>query len=233
MDKPVKNIKLEFSCSAKWDEMEEAGGARFCKHCNQKVYDFTEAKTREFLTIMAENGDSVCGRYTGAQLTTIYPRRSNWKKWLSAAVVFLGINIWSNKAKAQDRLDANYPLTKSQAIVDTELYMGKGILVGTVDRGSVDKEAEFPGGEMALNSFVRKNADKTKKLKTGFVCVGFKIHANGGLSDFYLMHGIGEENDTEALRVLKLMPKWKPALSKGKAVATNYVLPVTFEQLSD
>ncbi|HZY36895.1 MAG TPA: energy transducer TonB [Mucilaginibacter sp.] len=227
MEKLIKNIKLEFSCPANWDEMGYVDGARFCTHCNQKVFDFTNSKAQDFLAILAENGNNVCGRYTAAQLTPVYPARSNWKKWLSAAVIFLGINIWSNKAKAQ--LDAVYPLTKEQAIVDTELYMGKSILAGTSDRSNIDKEAEFPGGEKALNDFVKRNVDKTKKLKDGWICISFTIDPSGHLSNFYFKKSIGADNDQEALRILRLMPKWKPAVSNGKPVSTNYSLPFRFE----
>ena len=34
--------------------------------------------------------------------------------------------------------------------------------------------------------------------------------------------------DKEALRVVGLMPKWKPGRQKGKAVRVSYVVPVTF-----
>ena len=36
-------------------------------------------------------------------------------------------------------------------------------------------------------------------------------------------YGVGQE----AIRVLKTMPKWKPALNKGKAVRSQFTLPVT------
>ena len=32
----------------------------------------------------------------------------------------------------------------------------------------------------------------------------------------------------EAVRVVKLMPKWEPGKKDGKAVAVRYVLPITF-----
>ena len=34
--------------------------------------------------------------------------------------------------------------------------------------------------------------------------------------------------DTEAIRLVKAMPKWKPGMQKGKAVAVKYTVPVVF-----
>ena len=164
MNKPIRNIKLEFSCPANWDEMENFGNGRYCSHCSQIVYDFTNSKVQEFQKILSENGNNVCGRYTKAQMASANASGVNWKKWLSAAVVFLGITIWNSKAKAQTHLDATYPIAKKQTVVDTELYMGKSILAGPVDAGRVDKVAGFTGGEKALNDFVRRNVDKNKDI---------------------------------------------------------------------
>jgi len=34
--------------------------------------------------------------------------------------------------------------------------------------------------------------------------------------------------DREALRVVNLMPKWKPGINKGEKVAVRYKLPINF-----
>jgi len=233
MGTSIKNIKLEFSCPAKWDEMENFGNGRYCSHCSQIVYDFTNSKVQEFQKILAENGNNVCGRYTKTQIAPTTSSGTKWTKWLSAAVMFLGINLWNSKARAQTYLDAIYPVEKSHAVVDTEFYMGKAFIKGMINTGRIDKGPEFPGGEKALNDFVLKNVDKTKRLKTGSVYFKVTINANGRLSDFLSDYGLGKENYDEALRILRLMPKWKPAMLNGKAVSVDYILPITFRETAD
>ena len=41
-----------------------------------------------------------------------------------------------------------------------------------------------------------------------------------------------DELTKEAIRVVKLMPKWLPGKQNGKAVRVKYVLPVTFHLTS-
>jgi hypothetical protein len=36
-------------------------------------------------------------------------------------------------------------------------------------------------------------------------------------------------SEKEALRVIKMMPKWKPGKQRGKAVRVKYTVPVTFK----
>lgn len=44
------------------------------------------------------------------------------------------------------------------------------------------------------------------------------------------MRSPAEELSSEAIRLVKSMPKWKPGKQRGKAVRVKYVLPVTFRQ---
>jgi hypothetical protein len=227
MDKPINNISLKFKCPAKWSEMRDLGGAHYCTHCNQKVYDFTNTKEQEFLNILAENGNNVCGRYTRAQIAPVYAAQSSWKKWLSAAVMFLGINMFSGKVRAQ--LVAVYSVPEKQVIKDDDdLFVGRTVFAGRVDREKVEKEAEFPGGENALNNFVAQHVDKTQELRTGRSDVIFTIEADGSISNCKIERGLGPSNDAEVIRIVKLMPRWKPAIANGKAIASEYILPFDF-----
>ena len=43
-----------------------------------------------------------------------------------------------------------------------------------------------------------------------------------------VVRGINEEADKEALRILKLSPKWLPDIQNGRPRRVAYTLPVTF-----
>ncbi|MBA4055045.1 MAG: hypothetical protein C0490_10060 [Marivirga sp.] len=66
----------------------------------------------------------------------------------------------------------------------------------------------------------------------GSVFVSFVIDKEGVLSDIQVIKGISAECDKEALRVIKLMPPWKPGKQNGKAVRCRFVLPVKFKLAS-
>lgn len=96
---------------------------------------------------------------------------------------------------------------------------------------SVEKLAEYPGGQFALMKFVSENvktpADLTGKKN---VIVRFVIEKDGSLTDAKIIRSGGEECDKEALALIKKMPKWTPGEVKGKPVRSVFNLPVIFKE---
>ncbi|MBR1775392.1 MAG: energy transducer TonB [Bacteroidales bacterium] len=95
-----------------------------------------------------------------------------------------------------------------------------------------EKMAEFPGGVEAMYQFLSQTIKYPKQAienKTaGKVFVTFVIEKDGTISKVAIIKGIGNGCDEEAIRVVKAMPKWKPATDKGKTVRQRYVLPINF-----
>ncbi len=58
--------------------------------------------------------------------------------------------------------------------------------------------------------------------------VAFVVEKNGTTTNFVLVKGFDAECDAEALRVLKLAPKWKPGKHRGQPVRQRVTIPVTF-----
>ena len=110
-----------------------------------------------------------------------------------------------------------------------------GIAVSAPDTSKYqvpDKQPVFPGGDEARSKFFAENikypAEAMKNKVTGKVFVSFNVAKNGAVTDVKLVKGIGSGCDEEAVRVVKLMPKWKPGEYKGKPVETNFVMPIKF-----
>jgi periplasmic protein TonB len=97
----------------------------------------------------------------------------------------------------------------------------------------VEQSAEFPGGMEALAKFLQKNvkypAIARRMGVEGSVFVSFVIDKAGVISDIAVVKGISAECDKEAVRVVGLMPPWKPGKQNGKAVKCRFVLPVRFK----
>ncbi|MDY4789426.1 MAG: energy transducer TonB [Bacteroidales bacterium] len=96
----------------------------------------------------------------------------------------------------------------------------------------VENEAEFPGGVEAMNSFMAENIKyptlaKQKNIE-GKVIISFIVEKNGTLSDIRTIKDIGEGCGDEGVRIVKLMPKWKPAKQKGQPVRQQFLLPISF-----
>lgn len=97
----------------------------------------------------------------------------------------------------------------------------------------VEVKPEFPGGQMALYQFLAKNiqypASAMESEEQGRVIVTFVIDRDGNVTDAKVKRSVSKELDQEALRVVRSMPKWKPGRQDGKAVNTQFTLPVTFK----
>jgi len=91
---------------------------------------------------------------------------------------------------------------------------------------------KFPGGLPKFYKFLADNlkypaAASAKKIK-GNVFASFVIEKDGSLGDIKILRGLGSGTDEEALRVLKLCPKWYPGTLNGKLVRTQYNVPIKF-----
>ena len=62
----------------------------------------------------------------------------------------------------------------------------------------------------------------------GKVIVEFLVGTDGSISDIKVKHSICPELDAEAMRVIGLMPKWRPGEQRGKAVSVRYEMPIEF-----
>lgn len=94
-------------------------------------------------------------------------------------------------------------------------------------------EAEFPGGQAALFEFIGSHIKYPQvAIDSGFqgkVYVGFIIDTSGKVSEATVVKGIHESLDKEALRVINMMPRWKPAEQAGTKIKTKYHLPIKFK----
>ena len=100
----------------------------------------------------------------------------------------------------------------------------------------VDFDAEFPGGFAELVMFVCMNVDYPEQARKagveGKVFSSFCIERDGSVSNIEILKDIGYGCGDAVVKMLKSMPRWKPARVGGKNVRSQYTLPITFT-LSD
>ena len=90
---------------------------------------------------------------------------------------------------------------------------------------------QFPGGDVALMEFIKKEVrqpDEAKDVK-GRVVISVTVETSGELTHFEVLRSVHPALDKEALRVAKMMPKWIPGSIYGKLVAVKYNLVVAFK----
>lgn len=98
---------------------------------------------------------------------------------------------------------------------------------------AVEQQAEFPGGMAAMYKFIQKNLKYPAYARRmgieGNVFVIFLVERDGSISNIKIHRGINADLDKEALRIISLFPNWKPGMQNGKAVKSQFVLPVPFK----
>lgn len=92
---------------------------------------------------------------------------------------------------------------------------------------------EFPGGQKALMKFLAKKIAYPSLVQGGMVqgrvIIQFIVNKDGEIVSPKVVRSINPYMDKEALRVVNLMPKWKPGeLADGTKVAVRYTVPVMF-----
>jgi len=94
------------------------------------------------------------------------------------------------------------------------------------------KESEYPGGVPQFLRFLNKTLrypDTAVNYEIqGTVIVAFKVSKEGKASEFRVIQSVDQSLDAEALRVLKMMPDWEPAIIGGILSDSYYSQPVVF-----
>ncbi len=91
---------------------------------------------------------------------------------------------------------------------------------------------EFPGGEMALRKFIADNVSYPEQAKkdsiVGRVYISFVVDEAGKVGCVKVERSVNALLDQEALRVVKMMPAWKPGREDAEVVKVSFVLPISF-----
>ncbi len=95
----------------------------------------------------------------------------------------------------------------------------------------VEKMPEFPGGQEALNEYLKEINYPDYAQDHGIegeVYVRFVIDEEGKTTNVSIAKGTKTILDIAALLHVKNMPKWKPGYDDGNLVKVQYVVPIRF-----
>jgi len=94
----------------------------------------------------------------------------------------------------------------------------------------------FPGGDVAMAKFLSENMHYPKIAVQegiqGSVHVMFVVEKDGSITNVELLKDIGGGCGDEAVRVIKMMPKWNPGKQRNHAVKVKMRMPVKFKLAS-
>lgn len=93
-------------------------------------------------------------------------------------------------------------------------------------------EPKFPGGDTAIMQFIAKNLRYppicVENGVEGRVKVEITVLPDSTISATKIVAPIDPDLEAEALRIIKLMPKWTPGTIDGKAAKLNTIVTFNF-----
>jgi len=145
--------------------------------------------------------------------------------------------VWNKKSFVKNKKDIPIVLHPEWETIDSTQSAGDVVdppqepEVYTV----VEDMPQFPGGNEAMMQFIRENLVYPKMAKEvglqGKVICNFTVGKDGEVYNVNVLRGIGYGCDQEAIRVIKMMPKWMPGKQNGKPVNVKFNLPISFKLL--
>ena len=166
------------------------------------------------------NDSSVVLSYSGKKLigpvaAIIIPGVPGVYSWTDYSGTLTEVDLYGNKNKLEPGITFGEPVEFPPS-ADTLQEPDESV------HEYVDEEAEFPGGKTALNAFIANTIKYPQEAKEigieGKCFIKFMVSKTGKCSDFKVMRGVPDctECDKEAIRILKLMPDWKPGKTQWK-----------------
>lgn len=101
------------------------------------------------------------------------------------------------------------------------------------DLKKAEQLPSFQGGMRGLGEYLGRTLRYPPQARerniSGQVKVGFTVSTSGELLNIRVISGPDDELNREALRVVRLMPRWVPGVQFNRPVKVAYVLPVNFQ----
>ena len=98
-----------------------------------------------------------------------------------------------------------------------------------------DTLAKYPGGAYGIKLQIQRNirypVNAIEAKKGGRIIISFSVDTAGMIGDFVILRSAGKQLDREAIRVMKKLKDWKPAVKDGLSVKSYYWQIVSFHSL--
>ena len=97
----------------------------------------------------------------------------------------------------------------------------------------VEDLPQFPGGYQEFMKWLTRNlkypAAVQQRKQQGRVVAEFIVNKDGSVTDVGIVKSLCPECDSEALRVLRMMPRWTAGIQDNKPCRTKVCIPIVFK----
>lgn len=184
---------------------------------------------------------------------TVQPEQGKVVKLKNSTIAFVEPNVVSNDKVTHDLPNMEDLVLSTPGSVtqngseDGVLYVGDGLIgdtfvegvEGGVADGALVSDAVFRNVQVKatpVGGFEKFGSTFSSRFRTENIAeapireikviVSFIVEIDGSLTDIMVLRDPGYGAGGEAVRVLKSMPKWRAAQHNGKAVRSQFTLPI-------
>lgn len=100
------------------------------------------------------------------------------------------------------------------------------VVIPSLNQG--DQNPSFPGGMQEFRNLLMQNIEYDLKNGPQRIILKFTVEANGALTNITSINPINNALANQAMESLKQIPNWNPKIENGKAVASEFFLPIAF-----
>lgn len=96
----------------------------------------------------------------------------------------------------------------------------------------VEEIPQFPGGPLVFIKWLTRNLKYPSSVERqriqGKVVAEFIVNKDGSVTDVRVVKSLHPACDREALRVLRMMPRWTPGIENDQPCRTKVCIPIVF-----
>jgi TonB family protein len=195
----------------------------------------SEAIERSYLVSGAQVGESMVVKTLNSQKKEIWIKNGLETRWYETGELYMQINYKDGKLNGKEstfwedgkrKRESNY---RNGTFVNGKCWDREG---NEVNYFPHETEAEYPGDDNARIRFLSSNMKYPTQARNrgeqGTVFVSFVVDEEGNVVNPELVRGVSTALDNEALRVVSIMPRWKPATKDGQNVPSKNYMPLRF-----
>lgn len=133
----------------------------------------------------------------------------------------------------KDRESADFTAYDVESVAIQNVAVVDEVIDDDIPFVKVEQMPSFMGGDlMTFRSWAMKQVRypqiAIENNITGRVLLSFVIEKDGSLTNIQVLQTPDESLSNEAIRIMKLSPKWTPGMQRGQVVRVKYTLPLEF-----
>jgi TonB family protein len=146
-------------------------------------------------------------------------------------LVYSFIGLQSKEVSTSNQTEVNVQMALDMAQLSEVVVTGNGI--NQSNAKPTQELARPETGTRTFNQYLQKNRrypqEAIDKKITGNVVIEFFVEADGTLTNFNIVKGIGGGCDEELIRLIKEGPKWQPSTNNGVPIRDQARVQLRFK----